>query len=99
MRTGLRVRTLPAVALLALLVPLTACGGDDSSVADPGGGASDVRTMSCSDPSACSITASLASRLVVGGGGGGAGGLAPAWPGTRRRTRLRGVRGRLTFVV
>ncbi len=38
----MRIRTLPAVALLALLVPLTACGGDDgSSAADPGGGSNE----------------------------------------------------------
>jgi polar amino acid transport system substrate-binding protein len=35
----MRFRTLPVVALLALLAPLTACGGDSSSeAADPGGG-------------------------------------------------------------
>ena len=53
MRTGLRVRTLPAVALLALLVPLTACGGDDSSVADPGGGASDETSEAAGDETVC----------------------------------------------
>ena len=53
MRTGLRVRTLPAVALLALLVPLTACGGDDSSVADPGGSGGDETSEAAGDATAC----------------------------------------------
>ena len=54
MRTGLRVRTLPAVALLALLAPLTACGGDDSSAADPGGGGnSDQTSEAAGDAAVC----------------------------------------------
>ena len=38
-----------------------------------GGGASDVRTMSCADP--CMDAGSLTSRLIVAAGGGGSGGL------------------------
>jgi hypothetical protein len=38
-----------------------------------GGGASDVRTVSCADP--CMDAGSLASRLIVAAGGGGSGGL------------------------
>jgi hypothetical protein len=38
-----------------------------------GGGASDVRTVSCGSPCSTTGAASLASRLVVAGGGGGSG--------------------------
>ncbi len=68
MLTGLRVRTLPAVALLALLAPLTACGGDDSSVADPGGGsgASEETSEAAGDATPCDgETTDLLARSVT----------------------------------
>jgi polar amino acid transport system substrate-binding protein len=44
MSARLRIRTLPAVALLALLAPLAACGGGGSSTASDAGGTSSSGT-------------------------------------------------------
>jgi len=46
-------------------------GGGSSGFGGTGGGASDVRTVSCGSPCDTAGQASLASRLVVAGGGGG----------------------------
>ncbi len=51
----MRIRTLPVVALLALLAPLTACGGDGSSAADPGsGGGGETTSQAAGDGTVCS---------------------------------------------
>jgi polar amino acid transport system substrate-binding protein len=50
----MRIRTLPVVALLALLAPLTACGGDGSSAADPGsGGGGETTSQAAGNDTVC----------------------------------------------
>ncbi len=49
-------------------------GGAGESLSGAGGGASDLRTISCGSPCDLSTPASLQSRLLVAGGGGGDGG-------------------------
>jgi polar amino acid transport system substrate-binding protein len=54
----MRIRTLPAVALLALLVPLAACGGDNSSTAtdEPAGGETTSESSATSESPAAAST-------------------------------------------
>jgi hypothetical protein len=63
----------PTNNLSTVPVPGGFNGGGSSGYGGTGGGASDVRTVSCGSPCDTTSSDSLASRLVVAGGGGGGG--------------------------